>query len=729
MTVRPFPFSRTFHFTAFIVYGFVSLGSQLILLRELSVLFFANELFIGFSLGAWLLWTGCGSYLGQKIGPGKFPLLMMALGPMILSEIALIRFAKSFFGFGMIIGPVPMAGTTLILLSPIGILIGAIFSSGSGFSKARFGTEPSRIYFLETIGAILCGILYTAYLAGQVSNVVVAVISSFTILIASLAFLWPVQRKNVLGLAHAVLLGLAPAALITIVFSLPFWNDFTLKSEWKGYELLASRDSRFSNLVVTKTNALKQLFQDGLITGSFPDPESHEEIAHLPLLAHPDPKEVLLLGGGAMGEIAEILKHPVRSVNYVEIDPDVLGILKPYLDSKNKEVLENSRVTIHHKDGRVFLKQTQNSYDVIILNLPAPHNAQINRFYTEEFFQEAKTHLRPGGILALKIASSENYLPAQVSFFGRSIYRTLNAAFPQVSFFPGSTLIVLACDEKTEIRPQTLINRYQTRNLDNVLVVPSYFQIKMDPGRIQFFQERLTLGIEAPINHDFKPVSYFYLRQTWLLKFQSTANFIWSIAFLTALTLFLRILIRKRRSLFGNLETITIFSLGFSAISYEIVLLLAFQAVVGYIYWQLGLCFASFMAGLAFGSWIGLRNRKKNSDFQKKKIWLLLAAQAIYGGLLALFIAGGANKIPQALLPICFNFAIIPTGFILGYGFASLAESETAGKLYASDLWGSALGAFLAGLFLIPFFGFAKLLIVIAAMLFVSAVIIRFKSR
>ncbi len=60
--------------------------------------------------------------------------------------------------------------------------------------------------------------------------------------------------------------------------------------------------------------------------GTFP-----KEVAHFPLLAHPDPREVLLIGGGVAGDVRETLKHPVSSVTYVELDPLLIEAAQAHL--------------------------------------------------------------------------------------------------------------------------------------------------------------------------------------------------------------------------------------------------------------------------------------------------------------------------------------------------------------------------------------------------------------
>lgn len=681
--------------SAFVVYGFVSLGTQIILLRELSVVFYGNELFIGFSLASWLLWVGAGSFIGRKRNVDIFPLLFSLMALLIPLEISMTRIFKPLFGFGMLIGPVGMTLTTALLLAPVGLVTGAIFSVGAAFSQNGNGPSPSRIYFLESIGAVLFGALYTLWFSGRFENYTLG---------AFLCILMTLTAPALVRINQQHKRRVYTICIAALVLSLPVFDKAGRSFQWRGYQVLAAHDSRYSNLVLTKTANLMQLFQDGLITAHFPDPQEHEEIVHLSLLAHSNPRNVLLIGGGTSGELRQILKHPVRSVDYVEIDRALPILLAPFLPEEDQKALLDVRLAIHHEDGRAFLKHAKETYDAVILNLPEPHNSHLNRFYTLEFFKEVKQRLSPHGLVALKIPSSENYLPPEISFFNRSIFCTLQASFGHVAIIPGQSVILIARDQPIAIDPALFEERYIKRDLANILVVPSYFPIKLDPDRILFFKNQLSQGKMPDLNRDFNPVTYFHAWRAWLLKFENQTQFLWMIVFLAIAVWGFRKLLQQKDKFRFAPQTTLIFLLGFSAMVYEITLLLAFQSVHGAIYWQIGFLFASLMAGLALGSSQALRQTKLKERWSDKKLLRLFWIQAAYGVLLSVFLLNH-RFIPGLLIPILFNLLMVPVGFVVGYGFSSLAIPLSSARLYAADLWGSALGALVTGLFLIPLLG------------------------
>jgi len=98
---------------------------------------------------------------------------------------------------------------------------------------------------------------------------------------------------------------------------------------------------------------------------------------------------------------------------------------------------QDPRIRLNIKDGRLFLKSTAERFDVILLNLPEPQTAQINRFYTVEFFRELPPSLNSGGILSFQLVASEDYISPTLASFLQCINRSLREVFPEVSTIPG----------------------------------------------------------------------------------------------------------------------------------------------------------------------------------------------------------------------------------------------------------------------------------------------------
>jgi spermidine synthase len=82
------------------------------------------------------------------------------------------------------------------------------------------------------------------------------------------------------------------------------------------------------------------LMENGKYVSSFPDEYTHAPLAHLFLTQHPNPKNVLLIGGGIEGTIKEMLKYPIESLDYVQLDPKIIEVVKEYLPAEDRKPLE-----------------------------------------------------------------------------------------------------------------------------------------------------------------------------------------------------------------------------------------------------------------------------------------------------------------------------------------------------------------------------------------------------
>ena len=166
-------------------------------------------------------------------------------------------------------------------------------------------------------------------------------------------------------------------------------------------------DTAYHNIAVVKKNGQVSVFTNGLWSFSEPDRFSAEQGAHLALLQHPNPKTILLLGGGIAGLLEEVLKQPgIRHIDYVEPDPDLIDLLTPHLLPATVRSLRHPRVRLVHQDPRIFMSRSRTRYDVVLMNSGDPITAQMNRFYTQEFYANVKQRLSPGGIFSFAVSAA-----------------------------------------------------------------------------------------------------------------------------------------------------------------------------------------------------------------------------------------------------------------------------------------------------------------------------------
>src|SRR5208283_5106861 len=116
----------------------------------------------------------------------------------------------------------------------------------------------------------------------------------------------------------------------------PSVNRSSEERLWHGFRLLASHDSIYGNLAVTETGNIRSIYDNGVILASAPDLAAAEEGGHYALLEHSAPKQILLIGGGVNGSIAQALEHPaVERIDYVELDPALIGITRQFFPEQS----------------------------------------------------------------------------------------------------------------------------------------------------------------------------------------------------------------------------------------------------------------------------------------------------------------------------------------------------------------------------------------------------------
>ena len=260
-----------------------------------------------------------------------------------------------------------------------------------------------------------------------------------------------------------------------------------------------------------------------MILASAPDENAAEEAVHYALLEHPAPRQLLLIGGGVNGSIAQALKHPtVERIDYVELDPALIDMARQFFPVQSAPVVSDPRVHVHYADGRYYLKTVGDTFDVIILNVPDPQTAQLNRFYTAEFFRSARDHLASGGLLALQLRSSEDYISPDLAEFLRCIHHTLREVFPYVVAVPGETIHFFAATRPDVLtdNPQTLIARLQERNLKTQYVREYFIPFRMMPDRMVQVREQLRPLASTPVNRDFEPIAYYFDVVLWSAQFK-----------------------------------------------------------------------------------------------------------------------------------------------------------------------------------------------------------------
>lgn len=732
---------------AIFIMGFSGLVAQMLLLRELLIVFSGNELSIGIILANWLILEAFGCFfLGKKAENIKYKLETFAVITILFSlflpvAVYLTRILKIILGvsIGESIGFLPMLYSSFLILLPVSVSHGVLFPFSCKI-YSMFSTHDAasigKVYVYETIGTIFAGIVWTYLLIPYFHAFQIAVglaIINFLILILLLASY--VKQGRAIKPLFAI------CALLLFLFAYGFsaggadtLHQLSIKNQWKDHNLVHYQNSIYGNICVVERENQYIFFLDGvaeLIT-PIPDMASVEEFVHLPLLAHPDPQNVLILSGGVGGVISEILKHPsIELVEYVELDPLLLELVRKFSTPLTDKELTDRRVGVNHTDGLLFIKRTQNKYDVILVGISNPSDLQTNRFFTKEFFQLVDKRLTAEGILVITLPGSLAFINEELKNLNSCIFHTLKSVFSTVKVFPGGgTNLFLASKSKEDFsldRP-LIINKLDERNIKSEVLVPWYIEQKLHPGWQDWFSQYLQGGT-SKINYNHKPLAVFYSISYWNALFAPYMAWffrvvekveLWMFGALFICFLILFFWLRpEKKSLFGSGIPLCIATTGFTGMLVDLALIYTFQSIYGYVFYWIGLLVTAFMTGAAAGAMIITEFLSRLKNYLNLFLKVDLAIICLCFGLPFIFLilllspywetVGVSVFLKTLFLGISFI-----SGMLTGAQFPLASKlylkentnfSRTAGLIYASDIIGGWLGGVVGGVILLPVLG------------------------
>ena len=675
--------------------GCLATSFQVFLAREFSAHFYGNEMTFGFVLAAWLLWGGLGSLLASKYHLPKRHFARLYYAVLGLSPFCFLalRFSRFLLGTlpGELTGMAPMLTFALILTFFINFPLGVIFVLNVGVDQGNI----ARVYLWESAGAAAGGLLVYLLLVPFLSNWrAVALLGSLAAVFVFFSFARK-REKPALGIVLCLFLGL-------FLFDEPSQTIF-----WKPFTLVRSKDSLHGKLQVIRTGEQVTLYNNGLQAYSYPDQAAAEEAVHFACLQNPDAGRILLIGGGTGGSLQEILKYPRTAVDYVELDPEIIRLSREFLPQDGQAALADVRVHIFLEDGRHFLERARQKYDLVILNLPEPATAQINRFYTQEFFRKVKAKLDPKGIFSFRVPSAENYVSPELREFLSTLYVTMKKVFAEAVVVPGDTNIFLASDSPLTLEVPDLARRIETLHLQTRFVTSEMLPARLNPIRVNRLKENIESGL-GHINSDLSPICYFFNSVLWSTQFKSLESGV--LSFLAGIRLFwlldvplllfvLALILFRIKHKESSFFLVPLAVLGLTTIACEIMIIVWFQSLYGYVYQRIALLLTSFMAGLALGAWRG--SKRKTARY----VQVILIQLCLLLLILAMRIL--LNTAPAEMI---FFTALLLVGFFGGDLFIVsnrlfIKDKTQAGLGYGWDLLGSFFGAVCLSSILIPLAG------------------------
>jgi spermidine synthase len=755
--------------TLYFLLGAFSLVFQTILLREFFTVAAGNEISFAITLGGWLLGVGAGSFCSGLLSArlrhtaNALPwviVLMCVSAPLLLIGVRCLQQISAVPQGSLM----PLSRTfwlVPLLTIPFSFFSGFVFPLAIKLEPDPYLSDKQkmvRAYIWECLGALAGGVAYTFWLLEKFNSVLIIALFTLPLLLGS-AFVVFLEKRSKALATHFLLLAFNLYAILA--GGAGKLDSWLVQQRWRGLSAatwVESRDSKYQSLQLGLSYGQYCLYSNGQLATIFPDDDQQRIQAAEIITQHPQPRRILIIGEGASGLAEHLLQYKIISLTAVEMDGEFLDLILDHLPASAIKSLRDSRLSMPVLDGRRFVIEAarrqsnpENRFDLVYLHQPDAWTAQLNRYYTREFFMDLKAIMTSDGVVAMRLTSAENYASEITSAYTATIYHTLKSVFQSIAVAPGPVNFFFASSAPASVStdPGVLAERY------NRLAYPpanleAIFGSLYPDEKTRFSKNALEQYPVPNLNRDQRPIAYFLCSRLlgWTsgspllglfdffekMKFSNLLMFIILLLFPAVLWVLLR---RKRAP--GNFSILlAAASGGFAGLSFEILTIFTFQNIWGYVYRTIGLLIAAFMLGMGLGAFLIGRYLRKKQLSQKKARKILAGNQLLLAvasltclPLISIFakMSGSSGQILLFSWLGSMGFlvgAILPLGLHI-CGLESTAKQ--AGLLNAADYLGGTIGALVMASFFLPLYGSANSLLIIAVPALTAALLLLLEAR
>jgi spermidine synthase len=221
------------------------------------------------------------------------------------------------------------------------------------------------------------------------------------------------------------------------------WFPGATGLSFKVTEILEDVQSEYQRIQLFETDTHgKLLVHDNCVMLSERDETAyHEMITHVPMLSHPNPRRVLIIGGGDGGTLREVVRHPeVEIARQVEIDSEVVRLCKKHLP-KIASGYDHPKADLIIGDGIKYVQDAEDeSYDVVLIDSTDPFGPALGLF-NEEFYRQVHRILAEDGVMACQAESAMYGMETlgKIVGFHRNIFKIARVYQAQIAVYPSGT--------------------------------------------------------------------------------------------------------------------------------------------------------------------------------------------------------------------------------------------------------------------------------------------------
>lgn len=711
-------------FPILIAVGGLGLVAQVMIIRELFAVFSGNEVASGVFLSLWLVCEGlgawvCGRFLFRWRNRTENFFVGLAVLSVLSSVLAVLGvvFSRRILGVlpGESLSLLPLTGLTLLVTFLPAATHGGLFVFGAELvSYLDRRTGVVRAYLFEGLGTVLAALTLYFFLLSRISGLAVVALLGGILLVTIGVVLEQRLLRLLLLFLGALFLAFVPGPADRL-------ERLVWERVWHGQRVLQVLDSPYGRVVTLERDGQRTVLYDGVVVMNVPvtDIGGMEEMIHLPMLLAAGAERVLVLGQGFGGLVREILRHPVAAVAVVELDPVLVAELRRAGGRLVTEEMADQRVRLVVDDPRRFLKETKDSFDLMILPGPAPASLAANRLFSEEFFSLCRKKLRHSGMLVTRVPGSPENLQPDARAILQTRQQSLRRVFPDIMVLGLDFPLILAGERVPGVDITMLARRL--RGVGSVVLDSAYLVSLLDPFRQERFLRVNLVGDGGGVvrNSDLVPGEIFlnmvreHRRSSpGFARFYSFLPRVLRRLFIPLLVVLVIVgvgggLVRGG----GFCRGLGIFTSGFAGAGISVLAIFIYQTVLGSVYSGVALLLAGFMFGTVPGAALGGMLRPSLWQRGVNRAFLFGAGDLILvvlAGALCLFaISGGPGAV--------FVLVLVLAGAVLGWQFSLASQAGTvsapgragrvAGELSVLDFTGGAVGGMVFAVFVLPLFG------------------------
>jgi spermidine synthase len=366
-------------------------------------------------IGTYLFAMGVGSWL-SRFFDRQLPAHFLRI-ELLVALVGGCMPALLFLANGYV--PAAFRGLLYGLVLAVGILVGLEIPLVMRILKRNVALKDlvSQVLTFDYLGALAVSVAFPLVLVPQLGLIRTGLLFGLMNAAVAVWALWLFRHELRRLRAHVLA---CAATLLLLAGAFAGAHDITTLAEEKLYQdaIVFTAASPYQRIVVTSGRTGHRLFLNGNLQFAERDEyRYHEALVHPAMAAHGAARKVAVLGGGDGMAVREVLRHPgVESVTLVELDPNMTRLFSTHetLARLNGGALSSAKVKIVNTDAFQWLQQTQEMFDVIVVDFPDPTNFSIGKLYTQSFYALLEQRLSASGYAVVQTTSP---LVARQSFW------------------------------------------------------------------------------------------------------------------------------------------------------------------------------------------------------------------------------------------------------------------------------------------------------------------------